>query len=190
NCWWVDGTRAVKDPPAPGATRLQPPRGSLHMSQRSQSVMQHSNSRQVAPRVRPGASAHRSKLRVLGPSLLGLLGAGLVSAACGGPQAPQTGGLAGDTAIGKNRCADAATSQLRPFIVEWDATDLASFESKASRDIIFVKYEGCDLTVLEGCSDAGIPGKYGRYQPPVSTGGTLEGLGTKPGDEPSAKRPL
>lgn len=160
------------------------------MSQRSQSVMQHSNSRQVAPRVRPGASAHRSKLRVLGPSLLGLLGAGLVSAACGGPQAPQTGGLADDTAIGKNRCADAATSQLRPFIVEWDATDLASFESKASRDIIFVKYEGCDLTVLEGCSDAGIPGKYGRYQPPVFTSGTLEGFDIKTEDELYAKLPL
>lgn len=145
----------------------------------------------MAQRVQSTVSfTRRGRLALFGPALLGLLSLGLVGVACGGPQAPQQGGLAGDTAIGKNRCADAATNQLRPFIVEWDATDLASFESKASRDIIFVKYEGCDLTVLEGCSDAGIPGKYGRYQPPVFTSGTLEGFDIKTEDELYAKLPL
>ncbi|MEZ4369820.1 MAG: hypothetical protein R3B07_03315 [Polyangiaceae bacterium] len=110
--------------------------------------------------------------------------------ACGGAQNGQQGNLADSTTIGKNRCADAATNQLRPFIVEWDATDLASFESKAARDIVFVKYEGCQLTVLEGCSDAGVPGKYGRYNPPQFTSGTLEGFEINNEDELYAKLPL
>ncbi|MBX3184258.1 MAG: hypothetical protein KF915_16645 [Polyangiaceae bacterium] len=110
--------------------------------------------------------------------------------ACGPPNPANSGNLTDDTAIGKNRCADAATGQLRPFIVEWDATDLAGFEAKAARDLVFVKYEGCSLTVLEGCSDAGIPGRYGTYQPPVFTSGTLESFEIATEDELYAKLPL
>ncbi|MCA9631860.1 MAG: hypothetical protein KC766_29605 [Myxococcales bacterium] len=136
---------------------------------------------------RPSARSGARRLGI-GAALGALVAGGLV--ACGGPAPGQRGNLADSTAIGKNRCADAATSQLRPFIVEWDATDLASFEARAARDIVFVKYEGCQLTVIEGCSDAGIPGKYGRYQPPQFTSGTLEGFEIKNEDELYAKLPL
>lgn len=136
----------------------------------------------------PNRPARRS-LRCFG-ALAAVGTAAALAGACGGAQPGQQGNLADSTAVGKNRCADAATNQLRPFVVEWDATDLASFEAKAARDIVFVKYEGCQLTVIEGCSDAGIPGKYGRYQPPQFTSGTLEGFEIKTEDELYAKLPL
>ncbi len=116
-----------------------------------------------------------------------------LAAACGGPQAPGAGGgstLINDTAVGKARCEDAKTHQLKPFIVEWDATDLAGFEAKAARDIVFVKYEGCALTVLDGCSDSSIPGRYGKYNPPQFTSGTVEGIDMKNEDELYANLPL
>jgi hypothetical protein len=121
----------------------------------------------------------------------GMVSVVAVAAGCGGPQAP--GGdskLINDTAIGKARCEDAKTHQLKPFIVEWDATDLAGFEAKASRDIVFVKYEGCSLTVLDGCSDGSIPGRYGRYNPPQFTSGNLESIDMKNEDELYANLPL
>lgn len=132
-------------------------------------------------------------LRVLPLSLLAagaLLGSFGGLTACGPPNPAKTGNLTDETALGANRCADAATGQLRPFIVEWDATDLAGFEASAARDLVFVKYEGCSLTVIEGCKDAGIPGRYGSYQPPVFTSGTLESFEIETEDELYAKLPL
>ncbi len=70
-------------------------------------------------------------------------------------------------------------SHERPFVIEWDATDLASFEAKAQRDVVFVRYEGCHLTVLYGCSDESIPGKLGAYSQPLQTAGTVEAVDIK-----------
>jgi hypothetical protein len=112
---------------------------------------------------------------------------------CGGPQiggSHSSSGLINDTAVGKARCEDAKHHQLKPFVVEWDATDLSDFEAKAARDIVFVDYEGCDLTVLDGCSDSSIPGRYGTYQPPQFTSGTLEGFDIKNEDQLYANLPL
>ncbi|MEB2312682.1 MAG: hypothetical protein OZ921_07075 [Sorangiineae bacterium] len=112
-------------------------------------------------------------------------------AACGAPQAPGVSSRSmDDTAVGRARCEDARTHQLKPFIVEWDATDLAGFEAKAARDLVFVKYEGCSLTVLDGCSDGAVPGRYGKYAPPHFTSGTLEGIEMKNEDELYANLPL
>ena len=58
-----------------------------------------------------------------------------------------------DTAVGKHRCDSG--SDPSPFVVEWDATDLATFEGSAARDLVFVKYHGCELELMRGCSDSG-----------------------------------
>ena len=46
--------------------------------------------------------------------------------------------LMGQTFAGANKCNP--ENHLRPFIIEWDATDMSSFESYAANDIVFVKY--------------------------------------------------
>lgn len=93
------------------------------------------------------------------------------------------------TTIGKNRCqSDGDEHKL--FIVEWDATDLSTFEAKAERDVVFVHYEGCQMKVLHGCSDGGIAGRYGSYRAPVFTSGAVEGFSIKSEDDLYAKLPL
>ena len=93
------------------------------------------------------------------------------------------------TAVGQNRCKGGGALSS-PFVVEWDATDLSTFEAKASRDIVFVKYEACAIELLYGCSDNGIPGRYGRYQDPTFTSGTVESFTMQNQDEVWAKLPL
>lgn len=93
------------------------------------------------------------------------------------------------TAVGKNRC-ESGGGNYSPFVVEWDATDLSSFEAKAARDLVFVRYADCQIEMLYGCSDSGIAGKYGRYGEPTFTSGTVEGFTMKNEDELYAKLPL
>ena len=59
------------------------------------------------------------------------------------------GELMGKTFAGANKCNP--KNHERPFVIEWDATDMSSFEARAATDVVFVKYEGCDLKVLDGC---------------------------------------
>lgn len=94
-----------------------------------------------------------------------------------------------DVAVGQNRCPD-ADGNARPFVVEWDATDLATFEAKAARDLVFVRYEGCEIEMLYGCSDNGVPGRYGAYDQPIFTSGTVESFEMNDQDELYAKLPL
>jgi hypothetical protein len=94
------------------------------------------------------------------------------------------------TAVGRARCKSAQEQQLRPFIVEWDATDLAQFEAHAANDLVVVKYEGCELEVLQGCVDRGVPGRYGKYAPPQFTSGSLEQIDIENEDELFAELPL
>ena len=115
----------------------------------------------------------RSLLFVL-PTSLAV--AGLVSSCGGAAPAPMKhADLMSQTKAGQERCA-MTKSHERPFVIEWDATDLASFEAKAQRDVVFVRYEGCHLTVLYGCSDESIPGKLGAYSQPLQTAGTVEAV--------------
>lgn len=124
----------------------------------------------------------RSSLAVL----FALLPVGLL--ACGGPGNPGKGAVDA-SALGKNKCVTDG-DEHRLFIVDWDATDLASFESRAGRDLVLVKYEGCKVTILNGCSDEGIAGRYGTYRKPIPTSGTVESLSVTSNDELYAKLPL
>jgi len=94
----------------------------------------------------------------------------------------------GSTFAGKNRCQ--AEAHDRPFVVEWDATDIASFENRAARDIVFVRYEGCSLTVVDGCSDDSVPARYGSYAPPRWTSGAVEKVSIEDTAALYAKLPL
>lgn len=93
------------------------------------------------------------------------------------------------TEVGKRRCA-AGKATESPFVVEWDATDISSFEAKANRDLVFVRFAGCELEMIYGCSDASLPGKYGKYEPPTFTSGSIEGFEMKDEDEVYARLPL
>lgn len=109
-----------------------------------------------------------------------------------GPSAGGTHGtdLMSQTAIGANRCAEAAKTHSKPFVIEWDATDLSTFESRAARDMLFVEFKGCELKVLYECSDNSIPGKYGKYAQPQWTSGSTETLAIKSEDDLYAQLPL
>ena len=94
-----------------------------------------------------------------------------------------------EVAVGQARCPD-EDGDARPFVVEWDATDLATFEAKAGRDLVFVSYEGCEIELLYGCSDNGVPGRYGAYDTPRFTSGTVESFEMHNQEELWAKLPL
>jgi hypothetical protein len=116
--------------------------------------------------------------------------------ACGGGSAPpadparSTGqsGLMGKTYAGQNACN--AKTHERPFIIEWDATDMSMFESRAATDVVFVQYEGCNLKVLDGCANDSIRGAYGAYRPVEWTSGSTEKMDISSENELYAKLPL
>ncbi|MFO0734290.1 MAG: hypothetical protein U0270_00350 [Labilithrix sp.] len=112
----------------------------------------------------------------------------LALVACGGQMPAPNADLVADTTVGKNRC-QVGKENDRPFVIEWDATDIASFESKAKRDVVFVKIDGCSLKVLD-CRDDGIPGKYGLYDAPQWTTGAVEGFEIKNEGDLYAKLPF
>lgn len=119
-----------------------------------------------------------------------LLAALFALSACG-PSAPapvRTDHLAQTTA-GKNRCV-VAQSHDRPFIIEWDATDRAEFEAKVKRDLVVVRYEGCEMQILYGCSDDALPGRYGAYAAAQATSGNVEGFDIRDETELYARLPL
>lgn len=86
---------------------------------------------------------------------------------------PERHDLLSRTPAGEDRCV-LAKSHDRPFVIDWDATDVASFEAKAARDVVFVRYEGCKLSIVYGCSDEAVPGRYGAYGTPTWTSGSVE----------------
>lgn len=94
------------------------------------------------------------------------------------------------SALGDKRCTTSGGGEPQLFLVDWDATDLTSFEAKAGRDVVFVKYEGCQMKVLHGCTDDGIAGRYGTYNKPEITSGSVESLKVSTVDELHAKLPL
>lgn len=112
------------------------------------------------------------------------------SFACGGA-AP----LAGKDRLAKQAnirasCDAAERGHDDPFTVEWDATDVASFETQAQRDTVFVAYHGCDLQVLASCNDPKLPGKLGGYGSPTITSGGERTLEIKNEGELYASLPL
>jgi len=96
--------------------------------------------------------------------------------------------LMADSFAGKNACNP--ENHLRPFIIEWDATDASSFQQHAANDIVFVQYEGCSLRVLDECRNESIRGEQGAYKPTEWTSGALETLDVNNSAELFAKLPL
>lgn len=94
------------------------------------------------------------------------------------------------SALGSGRCTAAAGGEPQLFLVDWDATDLSSFEAKAGRDVVIVKYDNCQMKVLHGCADDGIAGRYGTYGRPEVTSGGIQELKASTADELNARLPL
>jgi len=88
----------------------------------------------------------------------------------------------------KNACNP--DNHKRPFIIEWDATDMSSFESFAANDVVMVRYEGCNLVVLDECRNDSVRGEQGAYKPVEWTSGSLEKLEIASEGELYAKLPL
>jgi hypothetical protein len=92
------------------------------------------------------------------------------------------------TVAGQNKCNP--KSQDRPFIVEWDATDLSQFESVTTNDIVFVRYEGCELRVIDSCRNDSVKGALGAYKTVDWTSGSVEKMDISNEGELYAKLPL
>jgi hypothetical protein len=92
------------------------------------------------------------------------------------------------TFAGKNKCNPKSAD--RPFILEWDATDRSSLEARAANDVLFVRYEGCDLKVIEGCVNDSVRGAFGAYRPVEWTSGALETVDINDTGELYTKLPL
>lgn len=128
--------------------------------------------------------------------IIGFAAPAALLVACGGasplpstspPRASGQSGLIGETLAGKNGC-DPKTHE-RPFVVEWDGTDISSFQARSASDVVFVRYEGCELRVLEGCRPE-IPHDFGTYRPVDWTTGALESIDIATEGDLYAKLPL
>lgn len=93
------------------------------------------------------------------------------------------------TTAGQNRCV-VSGQDPKLFVIDWDATDASAFQARAGRDVIFVHFENCEMRIVEGCSDAGLAGRYGTYGQPEYTSGSLESFAVRTQDELGAKLPL
>lgn len=123
-------------------------------------------------------------------TVMGIFGLGVlcVVAACGGQAASGSDALIAKTFAGQNRCNP--ENHERPFIIEWDATDQSSFQALASSNVVVVRYEGCKLTVLDGCANDSVKGSLGAYRPIDWTSGQLESVDIDDENELYAKLPL
>jgi hypothetical protein len=135
----------------------------------------------------PGIMKH---LRTVGPCLL------LLASACGTGRIPAVSadresgqsGLMDKTVAGANKCNPKAHE--RPFIIEWDATDMSQFEALTSSDVVFVRYDGCDLKVVDSCKNDSVKGALGAYKTVDWTSGSVEKIDIKSEGELYAKLPL
>ena len=135
-----------------------------------------------------------SWLRRLGLGVSGL--SILLGAGCGAGTLPAMSGtrasgqskLMDQTFAGQNACHP--NNHLRPFVVEWDATDMSSLEALAAGDVVVVRYEGCQLTVLDGCRDDSVRGSLGAYRAVDWTSGSLETIDIGSDADLYAKLPL
>jgi hypothetical protein len=123
----------------------------------------------------------------------------VVAAACGaGPGGPTASTASGresgqsrlieKTFAGRDRCNP--QDHTRPFVIEWDGTDISSFESRATTDVVFVRYEGCKLQVLDACANDSVRGSLGSYGAVDWTSGSVEKVDILDENELYAKLPL
>jgi hypothetical protein len=120
----------------------------------------------------------------------------LLASACGGGHVPAVSadrasgqsGLMDQTFAGKNKCSP--KNHDRPFVVEWDATDMSQFESLTASDIVFARYEGCELKIVDSCKNDSVKGALGSYKTVEWTSGSVEKVDIKSEGELYAKLPL
>lgn len=80
----------------------------------------------------------------------------MVGAGCGGtPNLAKELGT-DHTERPKGVCRDTG-GQSRPLIVDWESTDRAELEARASRGLVVVKYADCQMEVLKRCTVKGAP---------------------------------
>lgn len=131
-------------------------------------------------------------LRVLGLASCALAACSLAACSLAAHTKPDRdsgqSGLMDKSFAGQNACNP--DNHLRPFIIEWDATDRDSFEQHANSDIVFVHYEGCTLRVLDECRNTSVRGERGAYTPPEWSSGGLETIDIANEAELYAKLPL
>jgi hypothetical protein len=120
--------------------------------------------------------------------LLAIAAAGLVvTAGTGCPkkgspsdQIAKSPDLAGET--GQAKCGVKA-SAAKPLVVEWPAADRAALEARATRSLVAVRYQGCEMEVLTNCAVAGSYSYLGLNQ-------KREGVRIKSVDELYAQLPV
>ncbi len=86
-----------------------------------------------------------------------------VASSCGGTSPPSAASLATPPAfdpVGQARCG-VVKSQDEPLVVEWPSASRAKLEAQARAGLVAVRYQGCEMEVLGGCSARG---RYG-YRP-------------------------
>lgn len=64
-------------------------------------------------------------------------------------EAPSVAEATGQARCGVRKSAD------KPLVVEWPAAERAALEARATRGLVAVRYEGCDMEVLTTCSVKG-----------------------------------
>lgn len=120
--------------------------------------------------------------------LLAIAAAGLVlTAGTGCPkkgspseQLAQSPDLA--TQTGQTKCGVKA-SAAKPLVVEWPAADRAALEARATRSLVAVRYQGCEMEVLTSCTVQGAYSYLGLNQ-------KREGVRIKSVDELYAQLPV
>lgn len=90
-------------------------------------------------------------------ALSGLSLVGLLVCSCGGGKAASQLAKAPDYNPKDQTKCGVAKSQQRPLIVEWPSADRQELESKVHEGLVVVRYQGCEMDVLERCS---VPAKY------------------------------
>lgn len=86
------------------------------------------------------------------------------------------------TQTGQAKCGVKA-SAAKPLVVEWPAADRAALEARANKNLVAVRYQGCEMEVLTSCSVQGVYGYQGLNQ-------KREGVRIKSVDELYAQLPV
>lgn len=125
-----------------------------------------------------------------------LVGLSVLAGACGsspslpavGPERASGQSSLMDKTLAGQKCSP--KTHDRPFIIEWDATDLSQFESITSNDLVFVRYDGCDLKVIDSCRNDSVKGALGAYRSVDWTSGSVEKMDISNEGDLYAKLPL
>lgn len=88
-------------------------------------------------------------------SILALIGT-VIGACSGGSAGRQLAQAPAFDPNGQAKCG-VTKSQAKPLIVEWPSADRGELETRAKQGLVAVRYEGCEMEVLDRCE---VPGSY------------------------------